>query len=294
MRYFEAGSKHPVTQLQFRPDGSGVTASLRRTGHLVTWDITSGVVERLSLARAVSCFSYSPDGAQVIVGYDDGVAHVHQLPGLHCANMIVIGRGDAVRAVAFSPVVGERSRWVAAAGEGDLHLRNLDTGEIRADFDEGRYAGVAFKPSGESIAFADDEAGCLTGFEMNPFRMQFQIRYIPFTPTRRLMWLPDGDALVMSNETHVICRTTTARTVWDITVPARQVGADFVIPPDGRSLLVADATRTVKLFDTASGQLAREYDWGIGKVMAVAVSPDGTMAAAGGEKGKVVVWDLDA
>ena len=65
------------------------------------------------------------------------------------------------------------------------------------------------------------------------------------------------------------------------------------LTPDGRHLLQVSADRTVRVLDVATGQLVKDYAWSAGKLAAVAVSPDGLLAACGGTGGKVVVWDLD-
>ena len=50
---------------------------------------------------------------------------------------------------------------------------------------------------------------------------------------------------------------------------------------------------TVRRWEVASGRAAGVLDWSVGKITAVAVAPDGLTAAAGGEKGQIVLWDVD-
>jgi WD40 repeat protein len=63
--------------------------------------------------------------------------------------------------------------------------------------------------------------------------------------------------------------------------------------PSSRYLAATSNDATVKLYDTATWAVAEVYDWDIGRLRLVAFSPDGMLAAAGGDKGKIVVWDVD-
>jgi len=61
----------------------------------------------------------------------------------------------------------------------------------------------------------------------------------------------------------------------------------------GRYLAATSNDATVKLYDTSTWKLAQAFDWDIGRLRSIAFSPDGMLAAAGGDKGKIVVWDVD-
>lgn len=63
--------------------------------------------------------------------------------------------------------------------------------------------------------------------------------------------------------------------------------------PSGKYLAAASNDTTVKLFDTDTWQVAKSYTWEIGRMRSVCFSPDGALAAAGSDTGKVVVWDVD-
>jgi WD40 repeat protein len=63
--------------------------------------------------------------------------------------------------------------------------------------------------------------------------------------------------------------------------------------PSGRYLAATSNDGTVKLYDTSTWAVAQALDWDIGQLRSVAFSPDGMLAAAGGDKGKIVVWDVD-
>jgi WD40 repeat protein len=49
---------------------------------------------------------------------------------------------------------------------------------------------------------------------------------------------------------------------------------------------------TVILWDVPGGALRRSFDWGVGKLRTVAFAPDGMTAAAGGDSGQIVLWDV--
>jgi WD40 repeat protein len=68
---------------------------------------------------------------------------------------------------------------------------------------------------------------------------------------------------------------------------------DVAFHPSGRFLAATSNDATVKLYDTTTWEVARTFTWDIGRMRSIAFSPDGTLAAAGSDKGKVVVWDVD-
>jgi hypothetical protein len=39
--------------------------------------------------------------------------------------------------------------------------------------------------------------------------------------------------------------------------------------------------------------VARAFNFDIGRLRSVAFSPDGMLAAVGGDRGKIVLWDVD-
>jgi WD40 repeat protein len=68
---------------------------------------------------------------------------------------------------------------------------------------------------------------------------------------------------------------------------------DVAFHPSNRFLAATSNDATVKFYDTQTWELAKTYTWDIGRMRSIAFSPDGTLAAAGSDKGKVVVWDVD-
>ena len=63
--------------------------------------------------------------------------------------------------------------------------------------------------------------------------------------------------------------------------------------PSGRHLFATSNDTTVHVFDAATWERAARFTWKIGQLKAVAVSTDGTLAAAGGDRGDIVIWDVD-
>jgi len=63
--------------------------------------------------------------------------------------------------------------------------------------------------------------------------------------------------------------------------------------PSGKFLAATSNDATVKLYDTETWTVTTTFAWNIGRLRSIAFSPDGLLAAAGSDTGKVVVWDVD-
>ena len=73
----------------------------------------------------------------------------------------------------------------------------------------------------------------------------------------------------------------------------RQWYTAIAFHPSGRFLAATSNDATVKLYDTDTWQVAKTFTWNIGRLRSVAFSPDGSLAAVGGDSGQIVVWDMD-
>jgi len=63
--------------------------------------------------------------------------------------------------------------------------------------------------------------------------------------------------------------------------------------PDGGTLLPAVWDQTARLWGVSAGVQRAAYTRQIGRLLSLAVAPEGMTAAAGGEDGRIAVWDLE-
>jgi WD40 repeat protein len=104
---------------------------------------------------------------------------------------------------------------------------------------------------------------------------------------------PDGSRLFASRARRaVVFDADPLRVAGTLGLPSKHFQA-AAFTPGGRHLITVSNEATARLWDAATWEQSREYAWKAGPLKCVAVSPDGTLAAAGSSRGKVVVWDLD-
>jgi WD40 repeat protein len=304
------GAKEQVQFLLFSPDGRTLVAPCG-AGVQLWHDLPGGppreVVSFPRLRSRVKSARFTPDGRKLLLVHRSGLAIQDRSTGateevplsdfsdLEC-DLSPDGQHAVVAQYDWRPGRAGRLSCLPLARPGSP----LWVAQLPAAFyakphflGERRFLLVQWRPvgGGQFVAvYVTRET--LTGAavaEVEAFRPRL------LEPVRHLVASPDGRLVAGWQATRV--------TVFRVADPAarptefasgsRQHVTGLAFHPSGRYLAATSNDATVKLFDTATWDVAAAYDWRIGRVRSVCFSPDGMRAAAGGDKGQIVVWDVD-
>ncbi len=289
--------KARIRHMAFAPDGAELATTAGTSKFVWTWRAATGelagkLAGHTTHARAVA---YSPDGRFLASTQNYQITNVWDRASGDVVGVLSTP-GWCIESVAFRPdstgvVVATENgaaEWDIRAFDGSgLRLKAVHTFGPRALAQR-----VLFSPCGRY--FAAMQYG---GFNLYDAVVRVRLRGISDPQStafaNQFAFAPDGSALavVYGLRIHLFA------------MPHGEAGAVFRghpnyihalgFQPDGRAIVSAGADGIVRTWDPSTGTAIRTFDWGIGKVCAAAVSPDGMLCAAGGENGKVVVWDVD-
>jgi WD40 repeat protein len=311
MRVLEAKPKQQFACLTFAPNSDRLFVG-DYAGGIEAWDFTAGTALTYLPAakppRMVRQLQISPDGRWVYAAAGRHGLRLLDLPRQTCSTQ-TLGWAD-VGSVALSPdgarlVVGGLT---TADGNGEAVLRGFVCGsgaELTPDWEErlrrGYSLAAAFFPDRKRICSAECWAGAY-GIQQATVVIRKAATGEPVwrcPETRHLITGPavsPTGAIITAcadHHIHVWSLRETERTQSTVTGDTKKHFTAIAFHPSEKYLAATSNDATVKLFDTTTWEVARTFTWDIGRMRSVAFSPDGALAAAGSDTGKVVVWDVD-
>jgi WD40 repeat protein len=293
-----------VNGLAFSPDGQRIVSgagshSTRGLDYVMRWDATTGEPLEPSFKGCPEVWSVAlhPDGRRLATACrDPGPVMVWDID---TGRLVWAQKGQAIDVfdVAYSP----DGRWLASGGgnsnrpHGEVKLWDAETGrEIRTFVvHTAAVFGVAISPDSRWLA-----AGCADGMvriwdTRDPAsKAREPGRHIG--TVERVVFLPDG-RLASAGGTEAgfgevkIWDLATGR-VLDLRGHTDQVWG-LASSPDGRRLATGCNDRTIKLWDTATGEEVFTLRGHMSGVIRVAFSRDGRRIASGSWDRTVRVWD---
>jgi WD40 repeat protein len=290
-----------VQSLAFSPVGS-LVATGGSDGRVIVWDtLTGDIVHQEKMdGESIAAVAFSPDGTRVATGSHEGnvrVSFLEHYSDFHPAwEWVEQGR---VTAVAFPPD-GETLAWSSYSGW-TRHRVGFGTGSFEPmpeNGETGQLFTLRLSPDGRTVAVAGTGPDILLhdiASPSDPVRLPHGDRQGVWS----LAYSPDGRTLAAALAGGVQLWDVAGRRLLDQWKNHDDVTTGVAISSDGSRLLTCswDRTARVQEFDQVSrrrGGLVGCYDWQIGKLYDVAISPDSTLAVAGGDEGDfVVAWDIE-
>jgi WD40 repeat protein len=288
------GHAGTVLAVVFSPDGSRL-ASASADGTVKVWEAATGqgLLSLKGHFGAVTAVAFGPDGSRLASGGHDKTVRVWDAAtGQELLSLR--GHGGVVSRVAFSP---DGTRLVTGGGWG-VKVWDVTTGALTVKGHTGSVQSVAFSPDGTSLVSGSHRDGTVkvwdtaTGQETLSFKSRTEKAWsVAFSPNgQRIAGGSSDPTTDLPGEVKVWDSRTGRET---LTLQDRHSGgvSSVAFNPDGSRLASGSADKTVKVWDTATGQEVLDLKGHHGGVWSVTFSPDGSRLASAHEDGTVSIWD---
>jgi WD40 repeat protein len=252
---------------------------------------TSGTPSGDAVAATPMSVAYSPDGTLLALGdaLDNTVRIVDATTGETRHEMT--GHTGPVISVAFSP----DGTLLASAAFGDYTARLWDatTGESLRVLDghTDTVTSVAFSPDGTMLVTGSQDRTAIlwdvrTGEMIRRFDASGDLQSIP---AEQLVFSPDGSHLAWAGAGGVL--------FWDVKTGDHFGAVDYPFSamglawaPQGDLLAVGTVEGQIKFLNTITGETVATLETHTSSINNLAFNPDGTVLAATGQDGAVMLW----
>ncbi len=319
MQTLSIGKRKRIHSIAFAPDGLELAAVC---GDLFIriWNLETGAVRRSAAIEQTSSgfdIAYLDQNRLVFAGID------LRWWDIEADNWNQIERGHSVGTrLRVSPsgeylVVVDQTRSTEWAGLGLMVRRTSDWDQLplAADY-ANTTGGAAFRSDGSLLATGHIAAvgtrrrhldfghGIETSYNINDYDYLVHIREFPSGNVIRTIdgWQQAVAQLAFSPDGRVLAGTAGPRLrIWDLAANRELAlhkrgtkhfqGVAF--DHEGRFLATVSNDETVRIWDARSWEEYRTYTWQIGSLINFAFAPDGLRAAAGSDRGHIMIWDVD-
>ena len=280
-----------VSAVAISPDGlTALSGGEDHTLKLWNFATQSHIRSYTGHTQGVLAVAFSADGRRAVSGGADQTIHIWDIDSGDAIGKPLTGHTSWVSSVAFTP---DGSKVLSASDDQTVRLWDAATGaEIRSMRGHTRrVSSVAISADGKQILSASDDQTLKLGirtaapsFELFAgrsgtfFAPRFARMVIPRSPAPTTNQLRFG--ISARAESFASCAATVRG------------------PPRSRSQRTADSPlsggydNTARVWDVATGMELRTLGGAGGAILAVAISPDGRLAATGSADQTIQIWNL--